>query len=797
MFNSSLSALNIKIYGDENKLLLANKKINPSELHWHLNAALLKQAEASTDDQELQTRTHFAAVNFLKKAAPPLMGYMRWLEPKMESRFQINPFADASYHREGFQQQISLGTEKINQHLAFRNSSPLVLTDRSDFAHLFPLHFTVIDEQNEHAHKLIGNAVVAYFRSWPTLNTGFEHTLRPGLLFDTTDLFRDMIHTDGCHEREQGFQGIFFEFKNKIAQLLKKSAQEIASTCPPLTPEQLEAFLQKNVTCVCRLDFEHCAGMKVLPLFSDLSGDHLPKVHKALIEFIDKTGTYINPLNLRRYLLEERAQTSVTYTGASHHALARYLPHKDTLTHMNVWTMLARTFDSGKIREQPHVRVLGQGTMALFQGLMTEISEQKWKALNSNPCTCQIIQNSFFKIANCLASAHLHIENFELFALDIELIHAEIATILEFAEPFKNEDFDGIYKNVIMDSVPEDLRSMVRAGLGKSAVNIFAGVNAALLHTTPFPTRTYSDNFYYEEAFIVNLKNKIEQIVANQEIKTVELFGGQFNANIQPQIGYTTYRHRDLAADIDALLKSKPATEHMTVAIDFSIDYVHSERNRQLLERFKDEIRSGRLNFVFFKSGQKTDMFGMDNYFGAPYYIVNNGAPYWKEFNDLPSKPLHQTDSLSIQWFCLSNKYAASYMDEYRRLIFAQSRTLIKALQQFFRPNPTNPQQRVYVCDIDDRTDTSFVDIRVQGGDQKTHRDTCDEIGRGLVRECERRGIKTQIRQSWGFYHCNLGWPFEEQDVSVIRLNPSLDPHENDVILDYFRTLASTEGTVL
>lgn len=74
------------------------------------------------------------------------------------------------------------------------------------------------------------------------------------------------------------------------------------------------------------------------------------------------------------------------------------------------------------------------------------------------------------------------------------------------------------------------------------------------------------------------------------------------------------YEVGDIIGEVEALLAAKPETERLTIAVDETIDYVRSEQVTRLLERFSKEIKEGKLNFVFFRSGQKFDMLGIDNY---------------------------------------------------------------------------------------------------------------------------------------------------------------------------------------
>ena len=109
----------------------------------------------------------------------------------------------------------------------------------------------------------------------------------------------------------------------------------------------------------------------------------------------------------------------------------------------------------------------------------------------------------------------------------------------------------------------------------------------------------FSTNLYYEIASIYGSKSHFEEVLADDEVKTVDLYCGQFNPNVSVDPDDHHYMQRDIASDVRLLLEKKPAIKHMTVAVDCTIDYVNSQKIKQLLETFREEIQSGKLNFVF------------------------------------------------------------------------------------------------------------------------------------------------------------------------------------------------------
>jgi len=283
--------------------------------------------------------------------------------------------------------------------------------------------------------KSMLDAFSAHFDSFGSPLEAMKQTPRSGVLFDITSRFRELIQTGGDKRKEAEFRDRFQQFKQETESLVEKTAQALAKKYPSLSQDQLKQFIQKNITCICRVDLENMNGIKVLPLFTDLAKSHLEKAHPALMNFIEATGLYVNGVTMRRYLLEEQTQSvDVEFskrTDKPEQMLARYFPTQNSLVQTNIFKMLSKKFASDEWKEKPHIAILGKSTLQLLKGLMGEISEQKWEELNKDPATCQVLQNALSKIAKYLAEANLHINEYDKFAQNIELIHYEMATILE------------------------------------------------------------------------------------------------------------------------------------------------------------------------------------------------------------------------------------------------------------------------------------------------------------------------------------------------------------------------------
>ena len=270
--------------------------------------------------------------------------------------------------------------------------------------------------------------------------------------------------------------------------------------------------------------------------------------------------------------------------------------------------------------------------------------------------------------------------------------------------------------------------------------------------------------------------------------KKVDLYCGQFNSNIEIDSHVTHYERRDIAKDLKELVAKGIAADGLTIAIDCTIDDYSSENIKNLLEEFKTEIQAGKFNFIFFRSGQKFDLLGMDNYYGAPFFMVNNGAEQFKSFNDILKKEAHQTDQLSNQWFCLSNQFMKEGLQDYRRLIFENTAKILDRIPPSLKPSK-NKKQLVRVNTSSPDVLTPFIDIKVTGPHHRWRSNLI--LGKFYDKMLSKR-IKVQTRATFGLYHLNAS-PISTgavKDSTSIRLNPGLNPQENQAFIEFFQELA-------
>lgn len=732
-----------------------NSTVFKSESAWQQNLSLMQEAQNKTHDSKLKNRIRFLAVNYLNKIAPLMPSVARMTSWNFfESAFQVSPYSRLQYHRAFFRYQQTISS-KINQRFALGDQSPLVLTDTDQFAQFLPLKFIVLSKENRN--------------EWESLIVKAMET-KTKLLFDFTQDFGNSILTEHDKEKEKAFNIHFNQIKDMIAKLVSSMKKEKA----------VREFLNHKSVSISRVKFE-CngdliGGMKVLPLFTKLDPNNVLKKHPALVHyFVEETGIVLGAIQLRRLVPEAFPLPNNNVKAAESHAKTRFENKEDFI----------KAIDFKKLEEnsdQPHVAVLGRSFLHMLKGLFSKITSEKWEEINQNLATRDILQTVLFNITNNLNTAEASIEDGNKFIQSIELAHAELATILELFTPYQASNFQSIYTSQL-EIMPKNLIPYVKGGLSKTAETVFAEVNVAVKTLNPNPVRSWCNWFYYEHANLLGNNRKLELSLKDENIKQIDLYGCTFNPSIEADHNNTNYTSTDMISDIEKIFMEKPKTKHLTVAIDFTNDYFNSVKSQHLLEHFESEILSGRLNFVFFGSGQKFDMLGMDHFYGSPFYVVNNGANHWKPFDKLFTEEVHQTDILSTQWFCLLYEFASESIDQFKYLFFKNNRYVLQNVPEKLSPTK---KRSITVSKIDEKTDPTFIDVKIKGIFNKI-------IASLLVAYFQLHAVvfrvKAAIRGSFGFLHPNVTLIFSPTSTTL-RLHSGILQSDNEPIIQFLHSIA-------
>ncbi len=427
--------------------------------------------------------------------------------------------------------------------------------------------------------------------------------------------------------------------------------------------------------------------------------------------------------------------------------------------------------------------------MKMLLGLSNDITEETWHAYNKNPDTREIIQTSLFKIMRHIADADFHFHDFNKFTENMELIQYEIAALLAVFMPYSEMDFEKIYQSNC-EVVPHPLKQHVRAGITKSAMNTFAGTCVAVRNMNGQLEMVYEKDSHFELAHFIGTEKTTPQVLQDKEIQRVDLYLTEFNHNISFDPMLEKYHAGKVIDEIEMLLKEKALTKHLTVAVDCTIDAINSARVAKLLSHFENEIKEGKLNFIFFRSGLKFDLFGMDHMYGSPYFIVNNGDPKWNGFSVLKESEAYKVDSLSLQWFALSHRYALDELDAYRHAIFKNTKTILDNIPQDLKMSHQSPMT---VTSVAEDMEACFIDIKFFGN--KSLRNIYF-LEKQLYLKFLEKNKRIHTRGGYGYFNANINIYHKgidpSQEYCTLRINPGLDPLDSEIILQCLQDFAQT-----
>lgn len=762
---------------------------------------------------------------------------------------QLGVISDSVYHRENRVYEDT-ARAKIKELLAPDIVRDFELIDTKEIQELLGMFFPVIpvsiqtppEEQRQRWADGFVNAFNEYRKG--VVGDPMAQTMKTFMLLDLTVFFKDLIVTGGNPANNAKFAEAKQKLESEIEAAIDLAVVQLLRQSPCSNDEalKLKIFLKANLGCICRIQLKEVNILITLSMFESSTNFRLPLENVAsekaclffeekytlkidshgsifltdraqrvetletlaasiqrvsketfrtqLHVFLTSTGTRIGAVNARRqiptllpffefYNLDNASDVQYQPSGMN----VLIFPKREDFVRTEVFRKLKTYTDPNN----PSFAILGLATANLIEGLLQDISPEKWDLLNRDLDSRMILQQTLFRLQSHLANAVHHRDDFVLFTQSLELAHCEIAALLTLACPYEKSTFPTIFCEWVRTTamVPPEFRTFVTAGLCKTAMNAFAGICWASHEMNPGCQVVTGDNPYFEEgegAFPGTCPMK----KAMGDPRKVGLYVGQFYRNIQHTMTWENYPADRVIEDVEELLRSGKAAEHMTVAIDVTIDYSDSVKVHRLLERFSQEIREGRLNFVFFRSGQKFDMLGMDNYYGAPFWCVNNGKPGWNVFAELSKREAFQTDDLTNQWFCLLWRRAPHAVDAYKHQYFLNADALSDAVPPEIRPRGKYASM-LRINTFDRGVIHPFIDIKL------FPKSGLMRIGLKIMflEKAASHNTRATMRGSFGFYNPNfISIPsLNDHEYTSMRINPGLNPKDNEFIIEFFHDL--------
>lgn len=508
----------------------------------------------------------------------------------------------------------------------------------------------------------------------------------------------------------------------------------------------------ERICCIQTVDGHEIGGIRVLPW----SGKNTSSAG-FLLEWISRFGLAATRVEWDRLACEKGQEES----------LAREI----SLTEFR--SQLDQQWDDLPIQK----KLMIQGTLKVLKHFVPETFQGSFVQEQLVKLYCGNILSRMEE----LGIGHV---SFQVAMSKVEEIHADIASLLEIFSPFTLNDFVDAFSEQLT-TIPPLLKVHAQYDLHSCAMASLGAVFCAARESQDGPLNIlFGENSYFECIDAAERIGSAKRIInaTEEDWKHVDLILAQFNPTVR-RINFAVteyqafeYKEEKIAEYLHRALAVRQGRP-LTIAIDDTLDFSNSPRNGQLLQEFEQEILDGRLNMIFYRSGLKFDMFGMDSYCGAPFFMINHGGLQWNAYQSLIGDPALQADRLSANWYALAYRSVIDELEDYTQQIFDNTRAV---LQQIPAALYAKDNARYRVIPIEDSADATFVDIKIFGPLHRLRGELL--VGTYLTFKAMEGGYPLLFRPGIGFHHPNLAILFG-QECTTVRLTIGLDPEQVPIMV--------------
>ena len=444
----------------------------------------------------------------------------------------------------------------------------------------------------------------------------------------------------------------------------------------------------------------------------------------------------------------------------------------------------------------PYLKVYPEATCRLLEGLKEHPVDQAFKDEGLR----DLLQMSYFRMLNSMANAQFKRKDQEAFINEIELIHQELKNILgvlSLKHGYGGEDFakHAAAKLTSGDNpvIPQELGEP-EIVLKASGMRCLSSILTAVEEQKGSNDLNvaYLDDTYYEEVGALRnvecygrYKYDGDQFV-DVKPDALDLYVCEFHHNISTE--RREYHTEDIASQVLKMYDEGLFAENFTVAIDTTIDLERSDEMRVFLknEKIQKLINEGELNVVFFRSAQKFDMLGMDNYYGGVTTTLNKKERFQK-FNTFMNREDDRQKGLSYQGLTHLQACGGDSMDQMRLLLMENTKRLYDGLPKGIIAEEGEVKP-VEIAEMNDYRSV-FLDIKT-GGNEKIMFALCNKI----IEFARDQEITLLCKGSFGFPMSNL----VIIGNTKMRINPGLeDPETIDKLAGFFTILRFTLAEVM
>ncbi|MBS0604999.1 MAG: hypothetical protein JSS60_08210 [Verrucomicrobia bacterium] len=728
------------------------KQMPSSHSSWERNNQLL--SEIPVDSQEDKELLDFLQRRWLAKTTGCYPFLVDWMCSSFGISLQMHPESTNSYARDPANKPSDTYKNRIEawkKSLPHPQDFPLILTRPSRIADYLPVCFEALEEET------IQRSVERLAQIIETAHFPVVVDLSAVLPRNTSDR-KQWLDAWQCYEQE-------------FAKCCHRSGLD------------MDQFL-----CVQRVEQREIGGMRLLPLSSS-SEENTEKHYEFLLEWISRFGLTANRIELDRFVVS--LDPSQPVQSSTSNGLKQLDSQEEYASFFNA-------IEQGWKSKHPQKSLMFKGTVQVLKDLCAFTPKEKWEEVSRSPTRSSATAVCFAKIKQELERiTQEEVKgSFQDTVSRLEQVHADLTSLLEIFSPFSQADFRDAFRHHL-SSIPPDLQPLTGFTIHSSAMTSLGGIFKAVERTLGrSPRILYGENSYFECIHATERVAKHAtpiQEAGEEEWKDVDLILAQFNPTVKrinskvTEYQATEYHVEKIAEVLHKALRVREGRS-LSVAVDCTLDFSDSPRVGRLLAEFQKEIERGDLNLIFYRSGLKFDLFGMDNYCGAPFFMVHNRDSKWSFFDGLLKDPVLVTDHLSVNWFSLAYQHAAPYLEQYRKQIFDNTRAVLNRIPaSFYHQN--NRKYRVIPVDPD--ADPTFIDIKIFGPMHAFRGELL--VGVFLTIKSMQAGYPLLFRPGIGFTHPNLAVLFGKE-CTTVRLTVGLDPGQIDVMVRCMETIDALNG---
>jgi len=661
---------------------LKKKSLCPANPYreWYINYALIKSFLKHNEEvsKEIKTTLWLKTLTYLSQFAfmtqPAVFG------------FQIAPWqrTDDNYFRTNLSEAQRIFNSLMCRHLGVLEDALLFVTDKS-FYNVLQRQLLIHEKAQITAWRDIQfDALFASLRENPEQN----------VFLDSTHIFAAAKEKPITSTRDELKEKLLAEQKRYLG-VLKESKASDAEVCA------FKESFKKNIVVLANINIY---GSQAVYLFMPCpdSEQNLDDFRKSFNDIANHNGYVLGPhqlmenwiccvdqpqdvvKSLKKYMRWPRGQVKLPEDTS---ALCEF----ESMKRFEGTGIYIQFIGLAKHRSTPpYQKVLCEATDALIQGLEKEGIFEK---MNEKPLS-DLLKMSLNKMQFAMEQAIIQKDSLPGFSNQIQIIHAELAMLLAVLKPFQAEDFETVMQEAHKDMLPEEFSVIPRFVLKNSGMRCVSSVIDAcqILKGKDDLFIATQSHCYYEVAknmpgLVLDSKDPLgsaEQMATKLEGKKLDLYVAEFYHNISEELD--RYENQDVQAQVDALFDKELVAEQFTVAIDVTIGMEDQKKICAFLKHNKKRIDDGQLNVVFFRSGQKFDMIGLDHFNWGIMQVINNNnlfAAFNQEALNLKPNPRRNPISPSnLQGITYFFKYGKKEIDLYRKAISDNNNSLFQMCKQ-------------------------------------------------------------------------------------------------------------------